>query len=105
MRKGKFGFLMKIIKDYRYSCAGVCQIGCDIKEDNNQTLAVLVSIGKNQMLLFNKIENGKTTEDWISYYSSDLPNNILSIKEFLKTNKAGNSKSKKAYAGHFTLLK
>lgn len=36
----------------------------------------------------------------MSYYSSDLPNNIPSIKEFLKTNKAGNSKDKKTYVGH-----
>ena len=76
-----------------------------IKEDGNQTLAILVSNGKNPMLLFNKIINGKTTEDWISYYSPDLPNNIPSIKEFLKTNKAGNSKGKKVYVGHLTLLK
>lgn len=74
-----------------------------IKEDANQTLAVLVLSGKKPMLLFNKIENGKTTEDWISYYSPDLPKNIPSIKEFLKTKETEDSS--RNYVGHVTLLK
>ncbi|WP_066679690.1 MULTISPECIES: hypothetical protein [unclassified Chryseobacterium] len=47
-----------------------------ILEDGHKILAVLVSSGEKSILLFNKIANGKTTEDWMSYYSPDLPNNL-----------------------------
>lgn len=76
-----------------------------IKEGDDSVLAVLVSSGKYPMLLFNKIQNGTTSEDWITYYSSDLPNNTASIKAFLNMKKTESSSRKKDYVGHVTLLR
>lgn len=97
----KYGELKKALLAYDFNLINAEVI----KEGDDSVIAVLVSSGKYPMLLFNKIQNGTTSEDWIAYYSSDLPNNTASIKTFLNMKKAESSSRKKDYVGHVTLLR
>ncbi|MBD8083898.1 hypothetical protein [Chryseobacterium caseinilyticum] len=74
-----------------------------ITENSNKYLSVIVSDGKKQMVLLNKIIGEKTTSGWIGYYNANLPlntksNNLLS--EFSKLKKDDHN-----YSGHVMLLK